>query len=195
MMKQSTLSAVVSPPLAASRRQALSGWLAALALIFLSLGTVQAQTRQISGRVTEDNGSPLPGVSILIKGTTNGTATDLDGRYTLTVPENNAVLVFSFIGYTTREAAVGAQTTLNVSMTPDAKALEEVVVVGYGTQREEAVTGSVASIGGDVMREVPSANISQALQGRLLYPWAFRHQALQLWPRYLRNRVLCNPTA
>jgi len=140
---------------------------AAMLFLLLSQVNAQAQTRELTGRVTEENGSPLPGVSILIKGTTTGTATDTDGRYSIAVPGNNAVLVFSFIGYTTREVPAGNQTSLNVSLAPDAKALEEVVVVGYGTQRAEAVTGSVASIKGDELREVPSANISQALQGRL----------------------------
>jgi TonB-dependent starch-binding outer membrane protein SusC len=166
-MEQFTLSPVASPPRAGFRRLAVKGWFTALALFFLSLGWVQAQTRQITGRVTEPNGSPLPGVSVLIKGTTNGTASDVEGNFSLSVPDNNAVLVFSFIGYSAKEVAVGTQTTLNVNLTPDAKALEEVVVVGYGTQRQEAVTGSVASVGGEVMREVPAANISQALQGRL----------------------------
>ncbi|PIQ19735.1 MAG: SusC/RagA family protein [Cytophagales bacterium CG18_big_fil_WC_8_21_14_2_50_42_9] len=127
----------------------------------------QAQSRQVTGQVTEANGGPLPGVSILIKGTTNGTATDMEGRFNLAVPDNNAVLVFSFIGYSAKEVPVGNQTTLNVTLAPDAKALEEVVVVGYGTQRAEAVTGSVASISAEEITQVPSGNITQALQGRL----------------------------
>ena len=141
-------------------------WVLFFAIIFLTM-TSQAQSRQVTGQVREANGGPLPGVSVLVKGTTNGTATDTDGRFTLSVPDNNAVLVFSFIGYTAKEVPVGNQTTLNVDLSTDAKALEEVVVIGYGTQRAEAVTGSVASIRGEAIREVPAANISQALQGRL----------------------------
>jgi len=139
--------------------------------LFLFLGlawsTVQAQSRQVSGKVTEAGGGALPGVTVQVKGTTNGTASDAEGNFTLAVPDNNAVLVVSFIGYVAKEVPVGNQTTINVVLSPDAKALEEVVVIGYGTQRAEAVTGSVASIRGEAIREVPAANISQALQGRL----------------------------
>ncbi|WP_051359988.1 SusC/RagA family TonB-linked outer membrane protein [Adhaeribacter aquaticus] len=143
-------------------------WVVMLFITCFSLASMQvnAQSRQITGRVTENN-TGLAGVSILIKGTTNGAVTDVDGRFSLTVPNNNTVLVLSYIGYLTKEVPVGNQTTLNISMAPDTKALEEVVVVGYGTQRAEAVTGSVASISGEVMREVPAGNITQALQGRL----------------------------
>jgi TonB-dependent starch-binding outer membrane protein SusC len=139
--------------------------------LFLFLGlawsTAQAQGRQVSGKVTEANGGPLPGVTVQVKGTTSGTASDAEGNFTIAVPDNNAVLVISYVGYVTKEVPVGSQTTINITLSPDAKALEEVVVVGYGTQRAEAVTGSVANISGEVLREVPAGNITQALQGRL----------------------------
>jgi len=168
-MKHYFLHDVPLPPLNNSILLKLKLLITITLVMFLIIGLqpAQAQSRQISGQVTEANGGPLPGVSVLVKGTSNGTATDMDGRFTLSIPDNNAVLVFSFIGYAAQEVAVGNQTTLNINLAPDTKQLSEVVVVGYGTQREEAVTGSVASIKGDALREVPSANISQSLQGRL----------------------------
>lgn len=124
--------------------------------------------QQVSGTVTDySNGEALPGVNILIQGTTTGTITDMSGNYALSVPSGDAVLVFSFIGYETQEVTVGSQTNISMGMMPDLTTLSEIVVVGYGTQRAEAVTGSVSSISGDVMRDVPSSNITQSLQGRL----------------------------
>src|SRR5690606_6513621 len=124
--------------------------------------------QQVSGTVTDyTSGEALPGVNILIQGTTTGTITDMSGNYSLSVPSGDVVLVFSFIGYETQEVTVGSQTNISLGMMPDLTTLSEVVVIGYGTQRAEAVTGSVASISGDVMRDVPSSNITQSLQGRL----------------------------
>ncbi|UOQ68978.1 TonB-dependent receptor (plasmid) [Hymenobacter volaticus] len=123
-----------------------------------------AQT--IAGRVVSaEGGEGLPGVTVLQKGTTNGVSTNADGGYTLSAPVGST-LVFSAIGFVSQEAVVSG-TTVNVTLATNTKALDEVVVVGYGTQRAEAVTGSVASINGETLREVPAANISQALQGRL----------------------------
>ncbi|GAB2796085.1 TonB-dependent receptor [Rhabdobacter roseus] len=122
----------------------------------------------ITGKVTGEGGEGLPGASILIKGTTRGTITDQDGNFRLTIQGSETVLVFSLIGYATKEITVGTQNVVNVVLSTDNRLLEEVVVVGYGTQRQEAVTGSVVSVTGDVLREVPSANLSQALQGRIV---------------------------
>jgi TonB-dependent starch-binding outer membrane protein SusC len=94
-----------------------------------------AQQTTITGKVTGENNDALPGVTVLIKGTTNGTATDANGNYSLTAPEANGTLVVSFVGYVTQEQAINSRTVINVSLVPDAKALQEVVVVGYGTQR------------------------------------------------------------
>ena len=91
----------------------------------------------VAGRVTEESGQPLPGVNVLIKGTTIGTTTDADGEYALQVPDENSVLVFSFIGYVTQEVPVGTQTRLNITLSADMQALEEVVVVGYGTMKKK----------------------------------------------------------
>ncbi|RKD17988.1 SusC/RagA family protein [Pelobium manganitolerans] len=140
-----------------------------LLLIVIGLAssiTAYAQTT-VKGKVTDDTGMGLPGVSVMVKGTTNGTQTDANGNYALSVPGKNAVLVFSFIGYTAVEKPLNGQATVNVNMAADSKSLSEVVVIGYGTQRREAVTGSVASISGDKLTEVPTANVTQALQGRL----------------------------
>ena len=137
-----------------------------LALFMCSTYATQAQVA-VKGTVTDEAGSPLPGTNVLVKGSTTGTTTDAEGNFAIDVPQGDAVLVFSFIGYETTEVNIAGQSTINVSLAPSLQSLSEIVVVGYGTQRQEAVTGSVASISGDVMRDVPSANITQALQGRL----------------------------
>jgi len=135
--------------------------------IFLSGFIVNAQTdKTVSGVVTDKSG-PLPGVTVLVKGTTNGTTTNFDGEYSLSNVPANAILEFSFIGFETKEVPFNNQSAIDIVMNEDSEALDEVVVVGYGTQRREAVTGSVSSLNGDNLREVPSANVTEALQGRL----------------------------
>ena len=133
-----------------------------LPLMFVSVAAV-AQTTA-SGTVTSSNGEPLIGVTVLEQGTTNGTITDLDGKFSLRV-QSGATLEFSFMGYEKQSAP--ASSNMNIKLEEDTKALEEVVVVGYGTQRKEAVTGSVASVKGDDMRAVAGSNITQNLQGRV----------------------------
>jgi len=123
-----------------------------------------AQTK-VTGTVSDANG-PIPGANVNLKGTKNGVSTSFDGTYSIDVP-SNGILVFSFIGLKNKEIAVNGQTQINVKLQEDAGQLKEVVVIGYGTQRKEAVTGSVASIGGKELNEVPAANVTQALQGRL----------------------------
>lgn len=120
----------------------------------------------VKGKVTSNKGEPIPGASVSVKGSATGTNTADDGSFTLTAP-TGATLVISNVGYTTKEVKVGTSGTIDVELAASAGDLGEVVVVGYGTQRKEAVTGSVANIGGEKLREVPSPNISQALQGRL----------------------------
>lgn len=134
-------------------------------LLCIPLSYAQAQTNVTGTVVSAEDQLGIPGVSILVKGTSNSATTDLDGNYSISAPQG-AVLVFSSIGFKTQEIAV-TQATVNVSLEEESKVLDEVVVVGYGTQRKEAVTGSVASIKGDAVRDVPSPNITQALQGRL----------------------------
>lgn len=124
------------------------------------------QTITLQGTVTDQSNSPLPGANIIIKGTTTGTTTDVGGKYSLQV-SGNSVLVFSFIGYAPQEVSVNNRTEINAVLVPSDLSIGEIAVVGYGTQRREAVTGSVASIGGDAIREIPASNFSQSLQGRM----------------------------
>ena len=141
------------------------------AMVFLVLLTCFAGTEAfaqntVKGKITSSTGEPVVGASVVVKGTTLGTNTGEDGSYSIAAAKG-ALLVVSSVNFTTREIKVGDDNTINVQLAPVAGDLGEVIVVGYGTQRKEAVTGSVASIGGERMREVPSPNISQALQGRM----------------------------
>jgi TonB-linked SusC/RagA family outer membrane protein len=130
--------------------------------------TEALQQQTITGTVTDaTTKEPLPGVNVVVEGTTVGVTTDFEGKYSIKLPSETAVLVFSYIGYLSEKIEAGGKTEINVSLVADVQSLEEVVVIGYGTQRQEAVTGSVASIKGDVVRGVPSSNITQSLQGRV----------------------------
>lgn len=120
----------------------------------------------IKGRIVKDDGQPLPRASVTVKGTAKGTATNDQGEFEISAP-GNATLVISSVDFVTQEVKVNNRTSVDVTLVSLEKSLGEVIVVGYGTQRKEAVTGSVASISGNKMREVPAPNISQALQGRL----------------------------
>ena len=135
--------------------------------VVLALGTVSAfAQRSVSGRVTaSEDGSGIPGVNILEKGTTNGTASDFDGNFSLSVGDN-AVLVFSFIGYSTQEITVGAQSTINVSMELDVTALSEVVVIGYGEVNKRDITGSVASVQSEDFVKGIISSPEQLIQGK-----------------------------
>ncbi|GAA3575689.1 TonB-dependent receptor [Snuella lapsa] len=124
------------------------------------------QELEISGTITDQNGQPLPGASILEKDTTNGTQTDFDGKFSLSVSNNNAVLVISYIGFQSQEVAVGDQTDITVTMREDAAKLEEVVVVAYGTVKKSDLTGSVTSIKSEDITETPSVRLDDALRGR-----------------------------
>jgi len=127
---------------------------------------VLAQERSVSGKVTSaEDGSALPGVNVIIKGTTNGTATDAEGRYSLSVP-SNATLQFTFIGLVTQEVEIGTQSVIDIVMAQDAKQLGEVVVVGYGTQERADVTGSISKVKGADIQNLPVTSYEQALQGR-----------------------------
>lgn len=122
---------------------------------------------QVSGRVTDEQSNPIPGANVLIKGTTLGTSTDAEGRFSLSVPDAGAVLIVSFIGYLTKEVEVGAQTEINITLISDVKQLSEVVVVGYGTQKKASVTGAISSVSEKEITAQPVVNVSQALQGRI----------------------------
>lgn len=136
-----------------------------LGLMFLFSITAKAQTT-VTGVVSDVNG-PIPGANVNVKGTKTGVVTGFDGNYTVTNVPSNGILVISFLGLKTKEVPVDGKSKIDVMLEENSNALQEVVVIGYGAQRKEAVTGSVASIKGDALREVPSANVTQALQGRL----------------------------
>ncbi|KAA5545782.1 SusC/RagA family TonB-linked outer membrane protein [Adhaeribacter rhizoryzae] len=136
-----------------------------ISLICVS-GMAYAQN-QISGKVTSSASESLPGVTVLLKGTSNGTTTDADGNYSLSVPVTSGTLVFSFIGYTTTERTFSRPGTVNVALQTDAKALEEVVVIGYGTARKSDLTGAVASVKEEQIKERAAPSLNQALAGKM----------------------------
>ena len=119
----------------------------------------------VTGTVNDTNGETLPGVNIVVKGTTTGVVTDFNGKYSITVPNTDAVLQFSFIGYITQEIAVSNQTIIMVTMSEDVAQIDEVVVVGYGQQKKVTLTGSVSQISGDEVLSRPSTNVTNSLQG------------------------------
>lgn len=119
----------------------------------------------VSGKIIDASGEPMPGVNILEKGTSNGTITEADGSYTITTINENPILVFSFIGYKTQEIIVGSQTMIDVTLGEDAAIIDEVVVVGYGTQKKVTLTAAVSQVGTEVLENRPTANAVQSLQG------------------------------
>lgn len=121
----------------------------------------------ISGLVTDNNNAPLIGAAIIEKGTTNGTTTDLDGQFELRVANTNAVLEVSFVGFKTLEYPLNGQSSVTISMESGGQELDEVIVVGYGSQRKEALTGSVQTLRSDVLEQVPLASVEQTLQGNV----------------------------
>ena len=123
------------------------------------------QQRQITGKVTGADNMPLPGVSVVVKGTILGTLTDIEGNFSISIPPEAKTLSFSFVGMNTRELEIGTQSVFNIILEETAIGLEEVVVIGYGTQRRENLTGSVVTAGTETIGGEPVANVSQALQG------------------------------
>jgi len=135
-------------------------------LICMSTASLFAQVK-ISGTVVDSKKEPLIGVNVKVADSKTGTITDIDGKYTITVPNRNAVLSFSYIGYKTIVQPVGSKSELNISMEEDSKTMDEVVVVAYGTQKKSHLTGAVSSLKNDKLDEIPVSSISQALQGKL----------------------------
>lgn len=127
---------------------------------------VQQQTKNVTGTVVDVNGDPVIGANVVIKGTTNGTITDIDGRFAIDV-DAKSVLNVSYIGYLSKEVAVGNQQTLRIVLLEDTKTLDEVVVIGYGTQKKADLTGSVANVSAEKLNTQSNANIGQALQGKI----------------------------
>ncbi len=137
------------------------------ALGFLTIVSVLAQSKTITGRVTSaEEPEGVPGASVVVKGTTQGTITNLDGTYSISVPDNAATLVFSFVGYLTKEMPIGSNSIINVVMDTDVKTLSEVVVTGYGTQERREITGSVASINSADIENLVTPSFESQLAGR-----------------------------
>jgi len=133
-------------------------------LCFASIGWAQTS---VTGTVTDEQNSPLPGATVLEKGTTNGTTTDFDGNFTIEVANQNAILEVSYLGYTTTELPLNGQSNVTIQLSEDATQLEDVVVVGYGTQKKSDVTGSIASIKSEDFNKGVVANPGQLVQGKL----------------------------
>lgn len=130
-----------------------------------SVSPAVQQSKKVTGRVSDSQG-PLIGATVMVKGTSNGVVTDIDGNFNLNVAPGST-LVISYVGYVTQEITVGNQSFISVNLKEEGRVLNDVVVIGYGTQRKEAVTGSVASVKGDMLREVPAGDVTNALQGRV----------------------------
>ncbi len=136
-------------------------------LVGLATSFAFAQERTVTGTVTDENGGPLPGVNIVIQGTMQGAVSDANGSYSITVPGPDAVLVFSSVGFKTKTVTVGDQTRINVVMIPEVKSLSAVVVTAYATQQKKDITGSVGVISSDEITQMPQANVTQQMQGRV----------------------------
>jgi len=132
---------------------------------FIVISPVNVMQQKITGTVTDaSSGEPLPGVSILIVGTTTGVISDINGKYSIDIPSPNSVLAFSYVGYLSEEITFSGQTTIDIKLSPDIKKLDEVVVVGYGTQKRVNLTGSISSINGGELDNKP-VSLTAALQG------------------------------
>jgi TonB-linked SusC/RagA family outer membrane protein len=134
-------------------------------LLFLASTSVFAQRITITGTVTDEDRAPLPGATVQVKGAVQGTTTNADGKYSVDVNSTNDILVFSFVGFITQEIPVQNQTVINAALSPDILGLQEVIVVGYGTQKRSDITGTVASLPKERLEMAPNLNIAQAIQG------------------------------
>ena len=137
-----------------------------IAFLFLINLNAYSQQRKVSGSVSDNTSFSIPGVSVVVKGTTQGTITDADGNFTIDVSASNGVLVFSSIGYLTQNVEVGNKTTLQIVLEADNQTLDEVVVTGYGTQSKREITGAVTTVNADDLKAVPATTFAQQLQGR-----------------------------
>ncbi|ULC60697.1 TonB-dependent receptor [Flaviramulus sp. BrNp1-15] len=147
------------------KKEYKASWFYGFILLLLFSVSANAQDVTVNGKVTDASGLPLPGVNVIVQNTTNGVSTDFDGLYSINAP-SNAVLEFSYLGYINQSISVNGRSTINVALQEDISQLDEVVVIGYGTQTKESVTGSVVSIKGDDLTQVQTGNFQQALQGR-----------------------------
>ena len=136
-------------------------------LLFAFMQQASAQNHQISGKVSDNKGEALIGVSVIVKGESKGTTTDLKGTYRITVSNNSKVLVFKYVGFKSKEVNIGTSSQLNVTLEEEINTLNEVVVIGYGTVKRRDLTGSVASVSGKDIAATPVPNVAQAMQGKL----------------------------
>jgi TonB-linked SusC/RagA family outer membrane protein len=133
----------------------------------VNLEAEQPQKKEIAGTVKDENGNPLPGVSVVLKGTTTGTVTDAGGNYTFQVPLDARTLVFSFVGMKTQEIEIGNKAVIHVVMAEETMGIEEVVAIGYGTVKRKDLTGSVSSVSGQTLKDIPVSSASDAIAGRM----------------------------
>ncbi len=172
------------------------GMLLTLALILIGQ-VAQAQSKQVTGVVKDATGETVIGASVLEKGTpSNGTITDMDGNFKLTVSSGNATLQISFVGYQTQEISLNGKSSIAVTLKEDSEMLEEVVVVGYGAQKKESVIGAISQVSSKDLLSTPAANVSQAIAGkiqksnRVLAKEALNRQkrAMKVVARFYRER-------
>ena len=130
----------------------------------LSGSTLFAQT--VTGTVSDNNGA-IPGVNIIIKNTSKGTVTDFDGNYTIDNADQNAVLVFSFLGYVTKEVSINGKTVIDVVLIEDSQSLDEIVLVGYSSRKKSTLTGALAVVDVEGLTKVRTSNVAQSLQGQV----------------------------
>jgi TonB-dependent starch-binding outer membrane protein SusC len=145
-------------------RRGLPGAILWMCLLLVASAAQAQQT--VQGTVQDEAGAGMPGVYVVVRNTSLGTTTDADGNFSMNISNNDAVLVFSFIGYATQEVTVNGRTRVDVTLEASVQSLDEVVVVGYGTQKKSDITGAVTSVTSESLREVPVANLQNALQGR-----------------------------
>ncbi|WP_224485546.1 SusC/RagA family TonB-linked outer membrane protein [Robertkochia aurantiaca] len=138
-----------------------------ITLLLTPIWTLLAQEKMVSGTVTDKSNVPIPGVSIVVQGTNNGTSTDFDGNFSLTMSEDQNVLIFSYVGFKTKEIEVGDRSVVNVELQPDMVGLDEVVVIGYGAAKKSDLTGAVSSVSGDDLVQIASNRPVEAIQGRV----------------------------
>ncbi|HEY9123669.1 MAG TPA: carboxypeptidase-like regulatory domain-containing protein, partial [Bacteroidales bacterium] len=144
---------------------AMKKLLALFATSMLMCVTALSQERTVTGTVKDASGTGLPGVNVIVKGSSNGVITDLDGKFSIKVPGDNAVLQVSFIGYKTEEVSVGQQNSFAVTLNEDVKQMDEVVVVGYGVQKKKLVTGATVQVKSEDLTKNNVTRIESALQG------------------------------
>ena len=156
-----------SQPTKGGSLRGVMGWMIVFALSLASLHTAIAQNISVSGKVVDGKGEGIPGASVQVKGTTKGTQTNMDGAFQIADVPSNGTLVFSFVGMNTQEVAIGGRSVVNVTLLDDAKALEEVVVVGYGTVKKKDATGAVSAIGTKDFNKGVISSPEQLMQGRV----------------------------